>query len=101
MLTVQRVDRRGRRIRHDLDQKWLLKVMTDPATKLLVVCDAKVLPMWCRACAKEICAVGYKCKTCTNFTICIDCCLNGSVKSSHQTHGWECVRDDLVGEDDE
>lgn len=95
-LTCHKIDKKGKRRRHHLDKRWLLRVATDPSTKLLVVEEEKVLPVWCGLCDQVIHSTAYQCTVCLNFSICWDCRSSYKMARLHDaSHGWKCISDEI------
>lgn len=87
-VTCLKINGAGDRVYDILDKRWLLRVKTDPSTKLLVVDEQKELPAWCGKCRQDMLSISYVCKMCEGFHVCMDC--YSSAKATHdKSHEWE------------
>ncbi|KAI1265525.1 hypothetical protein F5Y18DRAFT_435888 [Xylariaceae sp. FL1019] len=65
----------GKRMRHSSNKRWRLVLVTDPATKLVVVdTDTEMSPpILCAECQKDLVSEGFQCSTCQGYHICVEC----------------------------
>ncbi|KAI0873614.1 hypothetical protein GGS24DRAFT_383169 [Hypoxylon argillaceum] len=54
LLSCLAIDKKGRQMVDENDRKWILTLAIDPPTRLLVVTEAKPVPVWCDVCCTEI-----------------------------------------------
>ncbi|KAI0448257.1 hypothetical protein F5B21DRAFT_510354 [Xylaria acuta] len=84
-LSCYQVDEAGQRLKHDLDKRWELALTTDLASKLLIVSEAKEMPVWCCTCG-ELIRLAYTCPTCPKYYVCDGCFDNDPDQQAHEGH---------------
>lgn len=82
--TCYKVNDSGQETKSRRDRRWLLRLRTDPATRLLKIEEVQSVPAWCGNCLDELKGTVYGCESCTDLKLCRRCHQPGKHPQSHR-----------------